>query len=92
MYFMTILSCPVPLNTGSAQISQILLKSLPLNHIDKITQVSDVAHGPLVFMVIKFSLKLVLLGINNGSTLNMFNGYEAHFNCVCFSYPCYPGL
>jgi hypothetical protein len=63
MYFMTILSCPVPLNTGSVQISQILLKSLPLNHIDKITQVSDVAHGPLVFMVMKFNLKLVLLGI-----------------------------
>jgi hypothetical protein len=30
---MTIRSCPVPLDTGSAQISRKLLRSPPLNHI-----------------------------------------------------------
>jgi hypothetical protein len=51
-------------NTGSVQISQILLKSSPLNYIYKITQVSDMAHRPLVTVIcINSDLKLLKTGM-----------------------------
>jgi hypothetical protein len=47
---MIIRSCSVLLNSGSAQLSLILLKSLPLNQKYKITHVSDVALEHLVLL------------------------------------------